>query len=1107
MEGILDFSGDLDTGLFDGVVNAMFVYGPEQSVANTVLEQFRQHPDAWKRVDAILERSQVLQSKYIALSILENLIKSMWKILPEDQRAGIKNFIVAFIIKNSSDDETLEKNRLLLSKLNIVLVQILKQEWPHNWPTFIPELVTASKSNLSLCENNMNILKLLSEEIFDFSAEQMTSVKAKNLKNTMCAEFSEIFQLCHEVLEKAQKPSLINATLETLLRFLNWIPLGYIFETNLIEVLERRFFTVPVFRNVSLKCLTEIAALQVHEPAYDEKFVKLYSITVESIPAMLPVETDLKATWDDLSDNDQQFVQNLALFLTSFFSAHVKALESATLVETSLKQHLIIGHRYLLAISAVDDRELFKICLEYWYKLVGELYEEKHTFPGTVEVPLLNLAGVRSSFGNNQPMRKDMYPEVLSRLRTIMIEQMVKPEEVIVVENDEGEVVRESLKESDTIVLYKSMRETLVYCTHLDVEDMERIMSDKLRGQADGSEWSWTNLNKLCWAIGSISMAMSEEVEKKFLVTVIKELLSLCEIKKGKDNKAIVASNIMYIVGQYPRFLKAHWKFLKTVVNKLFEFMHEMHEGVQEMACDTFIKIAQKCKRHFVAQQLNEHMPYIDEILDSMDIITSDLATPQLHTFYEAVGYIISAQSERRAQERLINRFMEGANRAWDNYIAQARIEPNILENPETVKMLANIIKTNISACTSVGATFYIQIARNYLDLLALYAAVGGLICQQIEVKGYIATVTPTVRVLRTIKKDVLRLVQTYISKAEDHATVMHNLIPPLLETVLSDYARSVEPAKDAFVLHVLANIINKLESAMNEQVPAILDAVFESTLNMINNNFEDYPEHRVGFFSLMQAINKNCFQGGQNELPTSASYPLYLLLKRSLISALLRLPPPQFRLFLDSIVWAFKHTMRDISDVGLTIILEMFTNFEKLADPVTASGFYQSYFLSLLQDVFFVLTNPFHKSGFKLQTMILREMFTLVADTTQPPKLTVPLFDRAQVPDPTMTNQRFVGEYVMDLLQRAFPHLQSAQIQKVVVALFTTCSDEPAFRTNLRDFLVTLKEFSGTDNSELFLSEREAEAELKKKSELEKALQVPGLLKPSEMPDNGMGE
>ena len=78
----------------------------------------------------------------------------------------------------------------------------------------------------------------------------------------------------------------------------------------------------------------------------------------------------------------------------------------------------------------------------------------------------------------------------------------------------------------------------------------------------------------------------------------------MCEQKKGKDNKAIIASNIMYIVGQYPRFLRAHWRFLKTVVNKLFEFMHETHEGVQDMACDTFIKISLKCRRQFVQIQV-----------------------------------------------------------------------------------------------------------------------------------------------------------------------------------------------------------------------------------------------------------------------------------------------------------------------------------------------------------------------------------------------------------------------------------------------------------------------------------------------------------------------
>jgi exportin-1 len=123
---------------------------------------------------------------------------------------------------------------------------------------------------------------------------------------------------------------------------------------------------------------------------------------------------------------------------------------------------------------------------------------------------------------------------------------------------------------------------------------------------------------------------MNEEDEKRFLVTVIKDLLGLCEMKRGKDNKAVIASNIMYVVGQYPRFLRAHWKFLKTVVNKLFEFMHELHPGVQDMACDTFLKISQKCRRKFVTVQTAERAPFIEELLGTLPSIVSDLETHQV---------------------------------------------------------------------------------------------------------------------------------------------------------------------------------------------------------------------------------------------------------------------------------------------------------------------------------------------------------------------------------------------------------------------------------------------------------------------------------------------
>lgn len=57
-----------------------------------------------------------------------------------------------------------------------------------------------------------------------------------------------------------------------------------------------------------------------------------------------------------------------------------------------------------------------------------------------------------------------MFPNselLLLQLRRVMISRMAKPEEVLVVENEQGEVVREFMKDTDSINLYKNMRETL----------------------------------------------------------------------------------------------------------------------------------------------------------------------------------------------------------------------------------------------------------------------------------------------------------------------------------------------------------------------------------------------------------------------------------------------------------------------------------------------------------------------------------------------------------------------------------------------------------------------------------------------------------------------
>ena len=53
----------------------------------------------------------------------------------------------------------------------------------------------------------------------------------------------------------------------------------------------------------------------------------------------------------------------------------------------------------------------------------------------------------------------------------------------------------------------------------------------------------------------------------------------------------------------------------------------------------------------------------------------------------------------------------------------------------------------------------------------------------------------------------------------------------------------------------------------------------------------QDFPEHRLKFFRFLKAVNTNCF------------------------GTLFEIPPEHQKLVVDSVVWAFKHTERNIGE------------------------------------------------------------------------------------------------------------------------------------------------------------------------------------------------
>ncbi|EGG16820.1 exportin 1 [Cavenderia fasciculata] len=1049
MDRILNFNEPLDVNLLDQVVHAMYYSkSPEREMAQTVLGQFQEHPDSWMKVDSILEHSRSQETKFYALLILESLIKFKWRALPREQCDGIKNYIVSVIIRISSDAGSFAREKGFLNKLNLIFVHILKKEWPNHWSSFIPELVSSSKTNESLCENNMNILRLLSEEVFNFSEEQMTQSKIAQLKSSFEKEFSLINQLCQYILENATRPSLIKATLDTLHKFLSWIPLHYLYNRDsaipepsmLVQLLLFKFFPEPMFRNSTLKCLTEIGSLSLTSE-YDSFFVHIIDQFMNKIKVIIPKPSSIPEAYEDGDKNEQDFVHQLTMFLTGFFRAHLKVMESPLNIP-----YLTLAHDYLINISNVDDVEIFKICLEYWNFLSQNLYVDNASYTLLTTPPRLLL-----------------YKSILARVRTVLISKMAKPEEVIVVEDEEGNIVREMTKDTDSLTLYESMRETLVFLTNLDAENTQSIMLEKLDMLVKNREWSFSKINTLCWAIGSISGSQTKEQEKRFLVTVIKELLELCQVKSGKDNKAVIASDIMYIVGQYPRFLKDHWKFLKTVVNKLFEFMHESHPGVQDMACDTFLKIAKQCKRKFVIVQVDEPSPFISELLNQLHVTISDLEPNQVHTFYEAVGCMISSSTDIPLRDKLVNKFMELPNQSWQMIMNRASENVENLYNIDVTRQFVNLLKTNNKAASSLGPCYLIQITKIYFDLLNVYRTYSSFLS-----KNPNQTRTSLGLGMKSVKKEALKLLETFIERSEDKSMIYQNFIPPLLDAVLGDYQTNTPETREPEVLSLMAVIVTSLKQLVHPDIPKILEACFECTLSMITKNFEDFPYHRINFFNLIRSINSHAFVVFQ------------------------KLSAQQFKLLVDCIVWAFKHTERNISETGLNILKELIENVSKV--PEIANVFFSTYVVSLLTDVLYILTDSFHKSGFSLQCDVIRAMFIVIENGI----VKVPIFDQeAAAQMPNLTNSIYIREVVTNYLSSS-PNVTRQQVATMVQKIYSlTNVNATEFKSAVRDFLINLKEFQGegVDNKELYIEELNAE----KEAALNRARAIPGMVRPNE--------
>ncbi|KAH7666442.1 Importin-beta N-terminal domain containing protein, partial [Aphelenchoides avenae] len=398
----------------------------------------------------------------------------------------------------------------------------------------------------------------------------------------------------------------------------------------------------------------------------------------------------------------------------------------------------------------------------------------------------------------------------------------------------------------------------------------------------------------------------------------------------------------------------------------------------------------------------------------------------------------------------------------------------SILTDPDVLKNVAHILKTNVAACKSIGSPFFAQLQKIHLDMLNVYKVISSFLSNVITEHGEEVLKTPNAKQMRVVKKEILTLLSTWIARAFDSrsdstlvtpALVIKEVIQPLLDTVLRDYEMNVAAAREPKVLSLLSITVVSLKEEATPLISPMLDAVFMCTLEMINKDMEAYPEHRTNFFQLLNAINRHCF------------------------NHMISLPDETFGLFIQAVVWAFKHSMRNVAELGFEILREILKKVDALSttDGATAQTFYQKYFMTILEHVLSVVTDH-NQVPFVGLTNLAETVCALFHAAEE--RIVVNL----NAANPTQKNMDFIFETIAGVFKAHFSNLTEAQISVTIKGFFSFNRSVPKMREHIRDFLVQIKEEAGEDTADLFLEEKESEIQ---KTQQEK-MAIPGVQNPN---------
>lgn len=266
--------------------------------------------------------------RHLGLQLLENAIKYKWHILSVEHKVYIKNNTMQLLASGTLD--LLAEQNYVKDKVSRLVVEMMKREWPQQWPELLNELHQLSRQGPTQTELVLFVFLRIAEDVATLQNLE-SSQRRRDLYQAMTTNMENIFGFFLSLLEESygqyeaargqhgqeqkfnQHGRVIQVVLMTLTVYVEWVSIQHIF-SNEGKLLQSLCILLQEdnLRMNAAECLLQVVSRKGKSEERRPLLLLFYEAPMKAVFAAAD-----KAFCGNLTEDNYRFLKTLAQVLTA----------------------------------------------------------------------------------------------------------------------------------------------------------------------------------------------------------------------------------------------------------------------------------------------------------------------------------------------------------------------------------------------------------------------------------------------------------------------------------------------------------------------------------------------------------------------------------------------------------------------------------------------------------------------------------------------------------------------------------------------------------------------------------------------------------------------